>query len=119
MEPKVPGTENEWYFNRAKFDAETFWYRANGNVEILRDVDFKAEKYPDQNILIYGNKDNNAAWKKLLNHQPIQIQNNSLAFGKKELNGDQWGTYFIVPRKDSETASIGVIYCNRRKGNES
>ena len=31
--------ENEWYYNKARFDAETFWYRANGAIEIIKDIE--------------------------------------------------------------------------------
>ncbi len=109
-------TENEWYYNKARFDAETFWYRANGNIELLRDVDFSPEKYPNQNVILYGNKNNNTAWNKLLKESPIQVKNNEVRFGSKILQGNQWGLYFIVPRKDSDTASIGVVTASGTKG---
>jgi len=101
--------ENEWYYNKARFDAETFWYRANGNIEIVKDVDFNSEKYKDRNVIIYGNKTNNAAWKKLLKNSPIQVSNDLVQFGNKKLPGSKWGMYFTVPRADSEIATVGVI----------
>ena len=101
--------ENEWYYNKAKFDAETFWYRANGTIEVIKDTDFNPKKYADRNVIIYGNKSNNAAWNKLLKDSPIQVDNNLVTIGTKELTGNQWGMYFIVPRSDSDVASIGVI----------
>ena len=52
---------------------------------------------------------NNAAWKILLNKSPVQVGKNEVSFGEKKIFGDQWGLYFIVPRKDSEIASIGVV----------
>ena len=102
-------TENEWYYNRARFDAETFWYRANGNIEIVADTQFNLKKYNDRNVVIYGNKDNNAAWKLLLKNSPIQVTNNEVNFNGKKITGKQWGMYFIVPRSDSSIASIGVV----------
>jgi dienelactone hydrolase len=108
--------ENEWYYNKARFDAETFWYRANGNIELIRDVDFNPEKYPNQNVIIYGNENNNTAWKKILSGSPIQVKNNEVHFGNNILKGSQWGLYFIVPRKDSDIASIGVVTATGTKG---
>lgn len=102
-------TENEWYFNRARFDAETFWYRANGNIEIIPDTEFNLKKFSDRNVIIYGNKDNNAAWKLLLKNSPIQVSNNEVNFNGKKITGNQWGMYFILPRSDSGIASIGVV----------
>lgn len=102
-------TENEWYYNRARFDAETFWYRANGNIEIVRDTEFNLKKYGDRNVIIYGNKDNNASWKLLLKNSPIQVSDNEVNFNGKKITGKQWGMYFVVPRNDSNIASIGVV----------
>ncbi|RXG33231.1 carboxylesterase family protein [Leeuwenhoekiella marinoflava] len=101
--------ENEWYYNRAKFDAEKFWYRANGSVEVVRDRDFKASSFPNQNIIIYGNKSNNTAWNKLLKDCPIQVTTNTMKVGSKSLTGNTWGALFIYPRKQSPKASIGVV----------
>lgn len=108
--------ENDWYYNRARFDAETFWYRANGNIEIVKDVDFSLEKYADRNVVIYGNKDNNNAWNMLLIDSPIQVKNNQVNFNGKLLPGNQWGMYFIVPRKDSNKASVGIVTATGEKG---
>ncbi len=81
--------ENEWYYHKALFDAETFYYRANGNVEMIKDTEFSLKKYADRNVIIYGNKDNNAAWKTLLKESPIQVKNNELDFGGNKLTGSQ------------------------------
>ena len=74
-------SENEWYYNRARFDAETFRYRANGNIEVVRDTDFSLEKYPNRNVIVYGNKSNNMAWNLLLKNSQIQVSNNEVVFG--------------------------------------
>ena len=109
-------TENEWYYNRARFDAETFWYRANGHIEVVKDVDFSLKKYADRNVVIYGNADNNMAWNKLLKDSPIQVKDYGVNFNGKTLFGNQWGMYFIVPRKDSDIASVGVVTATGSKG---
>ena len=111
--------ENEWYLNKARFDAETFWYRANGTIEVIKDSDFSLKKYADRNVILYGNKDNNTAWKVLLKESPIQVKNMEVSFGNKKLQGDQWGMYFIVPRFDSDIASIGVVTATGISGMKS
>ena len=108
--------ENEWYYNKARFDAETFWYRGNGSVEIIRDVDFALDKYKDRNVVIYGNASNNAAWKKLLGDSPIQVRNGAILMGKTEYKGDDLSCYFVRPRKDSDIASVGVVAGTGDKG---
>ncbi|MEX0313598.1 MAG: alpha/beta hydrolase [Allomuricauda sp.] len=101
--------ENDWYYNKARLDAETFYYRANGSVELVSDTDFNSKKYADRNIVIYGNKSNNTAWKKLLNNFPVQVENNRAMVNGKVVQGNQWGLYFIAPRPDSDIASVGVV----------
>ncbi|WP_431122880.1 alpha/beta fold hydrolase [Flagellimonas flava] len=108
--------ENEWYFNKARLDAETFYYRANGSVELVADVDFSAKAYPNRNIVIYGNSDNNSAWSKLLKQFPVQVKDNQVTVDGKEVKGNQWGLYFIAPRQDSDTASIGVVSATGTNG---
>jgi len=108
--------ENQWYYNRAKFDAEKFYYRANGSVDIIKDTDFRASDFPDRNVIIYGNKSNNAAWKKVLKEAPIQVSDHQMQIGDKILKGDQWGAYFIYPRADSKFASVGVVTATGKKG---
>ncbi|MEM9824515.1 MAG: alpha/beta hydrolase, partial [Bacteroidota bacterium] len=108
--------ENEWYYNRAKFDAEKFWYRANGNVELVADHAFQATQYRDQNVILYGNEDNNKVWDQLLVNCPISVRNGSFKIGNRTLSGDQWGAYFIYPRSDSDFASVGVVTASGIKG---
>src|SRR5690606_5171336 len=83
---KGSAMENNWYYHKALFDAETFYYRANGNVEMIKDTDFSLEKYADRNVIVYGNKDNNTAWKILLKESPIQVKNNEVRIGDKTLS---------------------------------
>lgn len=101
--------ENEWYLNKARFDAETFLYRGNGSIDIISDKEFKATEYKDRNVVLYGNADNNSAWKQLLNHCPIRVTKDKIVFGDKTMSGSNLGTYFIYPRADSQTASVGVV----------
>ncbi|MCR8669447.1 alpha/beta hydrolase-fold protein [Aestuariibaculum sp. M13] len=108
--------ENNWYYNRARFDAETMWYRANGSVDLVKDVDFSLSKYANRNVVLYGNKTNNATWNQLLKESPIQVENDQVDINGKKLSGDQWGMYFIVPRTDSDIASVGVVTASGEKG---
>lgn len=101
--------ENDWYKNKARFDAETFLYRGNGSIDVIPDSLFSPELYAHRNVIIYGNAENNLAWPKLLDHSPVKVLSDGIIFGDTFLSGDRLGTYFIYPRSDSETASVGVI----------
>lgn len=109
-------SENTWYYHRAKHDAETFYYRANGNVEIVPDTDFVSANHVDRNVILYGNQDNNAAWESLLQGAPLQVANGSLQLGDRTLTGDHYGAYVIYPRKDSAFASVGVVTATGDRG---
>ena len=109
--------ENSWYRNKARFDAETFLYRANGSVDLVADSDFNPEDFADRNVILYGNASNNRAWNKVLDNVPVVIRNGEIEFGpRKLLRGDDLGTFFIYPRAGSKTASVGVIAGTGIKG---
>ncbi len=101
--------ENEWYQNKARFDAETFYYRGNGSVDVIPDTEYSVAKYPDRNVVLYGNKDNNRAWTLLLKDAPIQVSKGKITAGSRTFSGDDLGTYFVYPHPQSETASVGVV----------
>ena len=100
---------NEWYLAKARFDAETFWYRGNGSIDIIPDREFEPSKYKDRNVILYGNADNNSAWNKLLANCPVKVTNKEIVFGDKAFTGQELGTFFIYPRTDSQTALVGVV----------
>jgi pimeloyl-ACP methyl ester carboxylesterase len=108
--------ENEWYLNKARYDADAFLYKANGSIEVIADRDFKPEAYPDRNVVLYGNADNNSAWSIVLSECPVTVSAGKISFGERSFTGDDLGTYFIYPRKGSATASVGVVAGTGLKG---
>lgn len=101
--------ENAWYQNKARFDAETFLYRGNGSIDVISDREFIPSAYADRNVVLYGNASNNKAWNKLLKNAPVQVLKGEIRMGDKVLKGNDLGTYFVYPRPDSRTASVGVV----------
>jgi len=101
--------QRSWYENKARFDAETFLYRGNGSFEVISDREFTPERYRDRNVVLYGNADTNRAWAALLSHAPVQVNNGGIRFGDRLLEGEDLGAYFVFPRHDSDTASVGVV----------
>jgi hypothetical protein len=101
--------ENDWSLARAKYDAETWYYRANGAVDIISDRNFRPSDYPDRGIIIFGNSTTNAAWKMMLSDCPIQVTRDNIMFGSERISGDSYGAYIMYPRKDSKTASVAAI----------
>jgi pimeloyl-ACP methyl ester carboxylesterase len=101
--------ENAWAFAKARYDAETFWYRGNGSIDVVADIDFDAKNEPDRNVIIYGNADTHAAWKALLGDSPVQVKRGEVQVGDKKETGDDLATLFVRPRPGSNKASVGVI----------
>lgn len=111
--------ENSWYYNKARFDAETFYYRGNSSIELIKDVDFNPADFKDRNVVIYGNSENNSAWNKILKGSSIKVTNSKIIMGDRELIGDDLGCYFIQPRDGSTTASVGVVAGTGEEGMKS
>lgn len=101
--------ENLWSFAKARYDAETFWYRGNGSVEILPDVEFRASDYPDRGVILYGNSDLNRAWSELLSKAPLQVSRKEISVGDRTFESDDLACLFVYPRKDSDRACVGVV----------
>jgi predicted esterase len=100
--------ENAWSLAKARFDAESFWYRGNGSIDVVADVDFDPSAGPDRNVVVYGNADTNGAWKDLLATGPIQLTRDSAMIEIRPETGDLAGV-FIRPRPGSDVASVGVV----------
>lgn len=101
--------ENEWSLQKARFDAETWYYRGNGAVDIIADTDFSLQKYANRGVILIGNATSNAAWKVLLADCPIQVERNLIRMGNQSWKGGDLATYFVWPIKDSPVASVAVI----------
>ncbi len=101
--------ENDWLYARARYDASTFGYRGNASIEIISDKAFDPAGYKERNIILYGNRDNNKAWDKVLAECPVEVRNGYIKAGEKEFRGNDIACFFIYPRKDSNTASVGIV----------
>jgi pimeloyl-ACP methyl ester carboxylesterase len=101
--------ENAWALARARFDAETFWYRGNGSVDVVPDTDAAALVDRDRNVILYGNADTNAAWKTLLGDSPVQVRRGRLTVGDREEKGDGLACLFLRPRPDSDRACVAAV----------
>jgi predicted esterase len=106
---KGDAAENTWAFQKARFDAETYWYRGNASVECIPDTQFTLDAYKDRSLVLYGNATTNGAWTALLNDSPIQVNSDSIRIGAQLLNGKDLSTLFVRPRPDSDRASVVVI----------
>jgi dienelactone hydrolase len=106
---KGTAEENAWSYAKARYDAETFWYRGNGAVDVIPDSAFDANRYRDRNVILYGHAESNAAWPALLEKSPVQVRRGSLVVGDKKLAANDLACLFVRPRPDSDRALVGVV----------
>jgi dienelactone hydrolase len=106
--------ENACAAAKARYDAEQFWYRGNGSIDIVSDAAFRAAPAdsaladPNRNIVLYGNATTNACWPALLGDSPVQVVREGIRIGDRLVAGDDLGCVFIRPRGGS-AASVGVV----------
>jgi dienelactone hydrolase len=113
--------ENAWALRKARFDAETFWYRGNGSITLMADRDYLKNPagiagQPDRhggahvpNVILYGNADSNAAWPSLLASSPVQVQRGHVRIGSGELSGSDLACLFLRPNPHDNQALVGVV----------
>ncbi len=101
--------ENAWALAKARFDAENFWYRGNGSVEVIPDTAFQRRGETNRSIILYGNADSNRAWPELLGDSPVQVRRGEIIIGGRTLSGDDQACLFLRPRPGSAVACVGVV----------
>ena len=105
--------ENAWSLARARFDAEVFWYRGNGSVDIVSDASFlesgREPEFRDRNVILYGHAENNAAWPVLLGASPVQVRRGQVKLGSRTVTGDDLACLFVRPRPGSDRASVAGV----------
>lgn len=113
---KGSADENAATLAKARFDAETFWYRGNGAVEVIPDTKFDDARTHERNVILYGNADTNAAWTTLLGDSPVHVKNGVVRVGKREEKGDNLACLFVRPRPGSDTACVAAVAAAGSKG---
>lgn len=97
--------ENAWSRNKAIFDAETFYYRGNGAVDIVSDKEFLKTKFPGRNAILYGNAATNAAFE-CVSGAPISLLWDKVGVMGSSYRGEDVGATFVYP---SGGRLVGVI----------
>ena len=89
--------ENAWAANRARFDAETFYYRGNGAVDVIPDTAFGSSIDVNRSVVLYGNADTNSIWRTLLPDSPISVRKGSVRVGNGAMPGVDLAVLFVRP----------------------
>lgn len=105
------GTADETRANwtKARYDAETWWMRANASPEIIADTDLDFKKDPDRDLILYGNAQTNKAWPDAFPNCPIQVSRGGVTLGDQHFDGDHYGVIYERPRPGSKTAMVAAI----------
>ncbi|RYG42980.1 alpha/beta hydrolase, partial [bacterium] len=93
--------ENAWAMQKARYDAEQFWYRGNGTADVIPDTAFDARREKDRSVILYGNRDTNRAWPGLLAGSPVDVDMKGVKIGEREIGGDNLACLFLRPREGS------------------
>jgi hypothetical protein len=99
--------ENAWALAKARFDAETFWYRGNGSVPVIPDTMFDRGDNPDRNVILYGHAEMNSCWPQLLEESPVQVRRGGATIGSREVRGEDLACLFIRPATGERSRVCG------------
>lgn len=109
--------ENAWAFARARYDAETFWYRGNGSPDVVSDRDFDIRNGVDRSVILYGNEDINRAWQAAFAQCPVRLRRGSLQIGPNRFQREDLALLFCYPKPGSAVAYVagvggtGIVGC--------
>ncbi len=101
--------ENAWAFDKARFDAEQWYYRGNGAVDVFPDTEFQSTKEIDRSVILYGNSETNAAWTTLLSKCPVLVSRTGIKVGERDIKGGELACLLLFPRTGSDVACVGAV----------
>jgi hypothetical protein len=101
--------ENRWAEAKARYDAETFYYRGNGALDVLPDSRFDLNRDTHRSVVLYGNADTNRAWPLLLSTSPVEVRRGQVRVGTRTESGDGLAVVMVRPRAGSDVAMVGVV----------
>lgn len=106
------GTTNETLLLRqkARYDAEQWWYRGNGGVQILEDTEFLASHdwRDGRNVILYGNSENNAAWDSLVDDE-VTVDRTGVDIGTSRIDGEDLAVLMVRPIPGDPTGTVAVV----------
>ncbi|HEX6884013.1 MAG TPA: prolyl oligopeptidase family serine peptidase [Planctomycetota bacterium] len=96
--------ENAAALQRARHDAETWWYRGNGVAVIKEDRQLSATSLAytiGRNLILYGNATINCAWSLVVPPEyPLEIRRGQARLGAREWEGEALGALAVGARRE-------------------
>lgn len=105
--------ENAWSYAKARYDAETWWYRGNGTATIMSDRDFGMVNVTNgprgrmvtTNIVAYGNESTNSIVRDMLSRSEVRVGSSTFQAQDRKLTGTDLSVLMVVPAW-GESASV-------------
>jgi hypothetical protein len=94
---------------RARLEAQTWWYRANGRADIVRDVDFDPEVHAGRNWIFFGHVGMNRALADLAKDLPVRPEGGGIVVGERRLEGEGIACFAVTAHPEDPDTLIGVI----------
>jgi len=101
--------ENAWAAAKARYDAETWYYRGNGAVDVIPDTQYDSVRHAGRGVILYGNAHTNSAYAPLMRGCPVYLGRGRAAVGDKAWSGDDIGACFAWPGRDDAGSAVAVI----------
>lgn len=101
--------QQDWALSKARYDAEAWWYRANGSVDVISDAEFLFGKQQDRNIILYGNAQTNRAWQPLLGRCPVQVSADAITIGQRTIPGSNLACLLLYPNPDAPDNLVAAV----------
>lgn len=101
--------ENAWSLAKARYDAEQWYYRGNGSVDIIADREFDITRLDLRSHIVYGNATTNLAVKPLLHDSHASADAGVVSLGSRRLAGDSFAALILHDRGGSPPTLVGVI----------
>lgn len=98
--------ENDLALQIARYHLETWMVRGNGHVDIFVDTDPLDE---DRTYVLYGNKDINKAWKRLVNQSNVDISRKAASVGGRSVAGDDVYLLACQPHPKSQNSHVVLV----------
>lgn len=113
--------EDEELRERARFDAAHWWYRGNGHARCLTDLRWlqlcatARDGELETNVILYGNRDSNAAWAALVPEDaPFDARRGELRIGERRFTGDALCAAVVLP--NPRLGLLGLIADSGARG---
>lgn len=94
---------------KARYDAETFWYRGNGLIEVVADTTFDPAAYRGRNVILIGNADTNLTWSQMVGDAPLTVGTGAIWLGLEQLDGSNLAALVVRPRPDDGEAMVAAL----------